>query len=81
MWPSLEYAGSVWDHYYKTHNLTIEKVQRRAARWTLGNYDYHSGVSAMLQNINWPIYIATLQYIAIADKVLDYHCFTNLYII
>ena len=50
--PSLEYAGSVWDHYYKTHNLTIEKVQRRAARWTLGNYDYHSSVSAKLQNTN-----------------------------
>ena len=45
--------------YYKikTHNLTIEKVQRRAAHWTLGNYDYHSSVSAMLQ-VDW----LTLQY-------------------
>ena len=56
--PSLEYASSVWDPYYKTHNLTTEKVQRRAAHWTLGNYDYHSSVSAMLQDLNWP----TLQY-------------------
>ena len=56
--PSLEYASSVWDPYYKTHNLTIEKVQRRAVRWSLGNYDYHSSVSAMLQDLNWP----TLQY-------------------
>ena len=40
--PSLQYASSIWDPYYKTHNLTIEKVQRRAARWTLvhDNYDY-----------------------------------------
>ena len=44
---SLEYASSVWDTYCKTHNLTIEKVQRKAIRWTLGNYDYHSSVSAM----------------------------------
>ena len=40
------------------YNLTIEKVQRRAACWTLGNYDYHSNVSAMLQDLDWP----TLQY-------------------
>ena len=33
-------------------------MQRRAARWTLGDYDYHSSVSAMLQDLNWP----TLQY-------------------
>ena len=54
VWPSLEYASSVWDpyNYYKTHNLTIEKVQRRATHLTLGSYDYHSSVSAMLQDLN-----------------------------
>ena len=56
--PSLEYASSIWDPYYKIHDLTIEKVQRRAARWTLRNYDCHSSVTAMLQDLEWP----TLQY-------------------
>ena len=56
--PSLEYASSIWDPYYKIHDLTIEKVQRRAACWTLGNYDYHSSVTAMIQDLDWP----TLQY-------------------
>ena len=53
--PSLEYVSSVWDpyNYYKTHNLTMEKVQRRAAHLTLGSYDYYSSVSAMLQDLNW----------------------------
>ena len=39
-------------------HLTIEKVQRRAIRWTLNNYNYYSSVTTMLQNLNWP----TLQY-------------------
>ena len=38
--------------------MTIEKVQRRAAHWTFGNYDYHSSVFAILQDLDWP----TLQY-------------------
>ena len=28
--PSLEYASSVWDPYYKTHNLTIEKSAKKS---------------------------------------------------
>ena len=31
--PSLEYASSVWDPYYKIHNLIIEKEKRRDAHW------------------------------------------------
>ena len=53
--PSLEYASSVWDPHYNNHILTIEKVQRRAVRWTLNDYNYCSSVSAMLQDLNWPI--------------------------
>ena len=59
--PSLEYASLVWNPHYNTHILSIEKVQRRAIRWTLNDYNYCSSVSAiiiMLQDLNWP----TLQY-------------------
>ena len=31
----------------------LEKVQRRAARWVLSDYSYHSSVSAMLKQLNW----------------------------
>jgi hypothetical protein len=31
--PLLEYASPVWDPYTKEDIITIEKVQRRAARW------------------------------------------------
>jgi hypothetical protein len=29
-------------------------IQRRAARYTLNQYSYHSSVSAMLQHLCWP---------------------------
>jgi hypothetical protein len=32
----------------------IEMIQRRAARYTLNQYSYHSSVSAMLQHLFWP---------------------------
>ena len=31
-------------------------MRRRAACWTLCNYDYRSSVSAMLQDLNWPTF-------------------------
>ena len=31
----------------------IEKVQRRAARWTISNYDYRSSVTSMIENLGW----------------------------
>ena len=44
--PSLEYASSIWDPYYNTHISTIEKIQRRAVRWTLNNYNRYSSVTS-----------------------------------
>ena len=31
----------------------LEKVQRRAARWTTSNYDYRSSLTAMLLSLGW----------------------------
>ena len=51
--PVMEYASVVWDPYYQTQISILEKVQRRAARWVLSDYSYHSSVSAMLEQLNW----------------------------
>ena len=37
--PQLEYASPIWDPYTKGKILQIQKVQRRAARWTSNNFD------------------------------------------
>ena len=51
--PKLEYASAVWDPYYNTHKESIEKVQRRAARFVKNDYGYTSSVSNMLIDLKW----------------------------
>ena len=51
--PLMEYACVVWDLHYQSQVLVLEKVQRRAARWVLSYYRFHSSVSSMLEQLNW----------------------------
>ena len=51
--PQLEYAAPIWDPYTKEKTNQLEKIQRRAARWTTSNYDYRSSVTAMLDQPGW----------------------------
>ena len=51
--PSMEYAAAVWDPYHHNDILQLEKVQRRAARWVLNDYNRYSSVTAMLQQLSW----------------------------
>ena len=51
--PQLEYPAPIWDPYTKEKTLQLEKVQRRAARWTTSDYDYRSSITAMLDKISW----------------------------
>ena len=37
--PKLEYASAVWDPHTKERISKTEQVQRRAVRWTVGNFD------------------------------------------
>jgi len=50
--PQLEYASTVWDHTTQTHNTAIESVQRRAARFIVGDYRRESSVTLMLQQLH-----------------------------
>ena len=51
--PTLEYCSSVWDPYYQQQYKTVEKVQRRAARWVTGRYHNKSSVSDMIHHLGW----------------------------
>ena len=54
--PIMEYAGTVWDPYYKKDVNRLERVQHQAARFI--TKDYHSRepgcVSEMLENLDIP---------------------------
>ena len=60
--PSLEYCAAVWDPYTVDQIYHLEAVQRRAAHF-VKNYDRHSSVTAMMQELNWP-HLATRRKIA-----------------
>ena len=49
----MEYAAPVWDPHYHNATMQLEKVQRRAARWVLNDYDRYSSVTAMLHQLSW----------------------------
>ena len=51
--PQLEYAAAIWDPNHKDKTKQIEAVQRRAARWTVCNFDRTSSVSAMVETLGW----------------------------
>jgi len=53
VWPILEYASSVWDPYQYNKTYIIDRIQCRAARWSLCNYDRYSSVTLMQYQLNW----------------------------
>ena len=50
--PQLEYASVIWSPWQHTLSSSIEKVQRRAARYVMNNYCYTSSVSNMMSNLS-----------------------------
>ena len=53
VWPILEYASSVWDPYQYNKIYIIDRIQRRAARRSLCNYDRYSSVTLMQYQLKW----------------------------
>ena len=51
--PTLEYASSVWSPGQTTLKHSIEKVQRRAARYVCGQYSRYDSVKEMQQSLGW----------------------------
>ena len=50
--PNLEFATAVWDPYRQEQIDSIEAVQRRAARFIKGDYNWTSSVKEMLQSLD-----------------------------
>ena len=51
--PQLEYASAVWDPNTKDKTHTVEMVQRRAALWTLSDYDRTTSITSLQTHFNW----------------------------
>ena len=51
--PLIEYSSSVWSPNIDRYSGKIEMVQRKAARWTLDNFQTQASVTEMLTQLGW----------------------------
>ena len=51
--PKLEYASASWDPHHKKDISTLERVQRKAARFCLQNFNKTASVTDMLSDLKW----------------------------
>lgn len=51
--PQLEYAAAVWHPHTADLTSSLEKIQRRAARYVLHQYQYTASVTQMLLRLKW----------------------------
>jgi hypothetical protein len=51
--PKLEYATAAWNPHTDRNVNTLEKVQRRAARFVCGDYRRTTSVTGLLQHLGW----------------------------
>ena len=65
--PQLEYSAAIWDPNTKVKTEQIEKVQRRAARWTTCNFVRMASVSAMLETLDWRTLILSTSLLILQD--------------
>ena len=49
----LEYSSTVWDPFYQKDIDRLERVQRRAARFVLNDYNPLSSVTSMVSQLGW----------------------------
>ena len=73
--PQLEYASAVWDPSTQMNINKLEQVQRRAARFTTGDYRNTSSVTAMMKQLDWePLHARRQQ----SKAVMMYRVVNNL---
>ena len=51
--PKLEYGCEAWDPHFKKDISSLERVQRKAARFCLNNYQPIASVTEMLSELGW----------------------------
>ena len=51
--PKLEYGCEAWDPHFKKDISSLERVQRKAARFCLNNYQSTDSVTGMLRDLGW----------------------------
>ena len=73
--PLIDYCLTVWGTSSKQNLKSIQRLQNRAARAVLGDFNFSSSVSAMIKQLNWmPIETRLIYFICI----MVYKCLNGL---
>ena len=51
---TIEYSSAIWDPHLQKDKDQLEKINRRAARFVLNDYDRQHSASDLLQELEWP---------------------------
>ena len=51
--PRLEYCSAIWDPHHKSDQVKLDRVQHRAARFTVGDYSRESSITKILADLEW----------------------------
>ena len=49
----VEYSATIWDPHLKKDINSLDKIQRRGARFVKSDYRWRSSVTAMLDDLGW----------------------------
>ena len=49
----MEYASCVWSPHTASNIHRLERVQRRSARYVMGDYSWYNSVTPMLNTLGW----------------------------
>lgn len=61
--PILEYACTAWDPATKLNIDALERIQKRAARFVTGDYDFTRRSSEIVSSLGWPLLSSRRKYI------------------
>ena len=77
--PLLEYCAPVWSPHLVTQILAVEMVQRRAARFVKGNFQWTASVTEMLRSLLWDTLRSRLENLSLGlFKRFNLTCNSNL---
>ncbi|XP_072048856.1 uncharacterized protein [Amphiura filiformis] len=51
--PKLEYCSGIWDPQHKSDGDKLERIKKRAARFTVGDYSRESSITKILADLEW----------------------------
>ena len=78
---STVYASTIWSPWQNVLIISIEKIQRRTARYVVNDYNPYSTVTNHLIDLNWKLAASSLVYVCFIRLFITISQFHSTYIL